>query len=56
MFTKIYGLELGPSIAMLLGNTPGPLREENEAEPERKPIEKQEGLFRWIKIFFSIFS
>lgn len=54
MFTKIYGLALGPSITMLFGNTPGPLREENEAEPEHKTAEKQEELFRWIKSFFSI--
>lgn len=48
MFTKIRGLGLGPSITMLLGNTHGPLREDDEAEPEQetrkyKPVRSKQG-------------
>lgn len=47
MFTKIHGLGLGPSITMLLGNTRGPLRED-EADPEQdtrkyKPVRRKQG-------------
>lgn len=44
MFTKIHGLGCGPSITMLLGNTHGPLREEDEPEPgqETRNINQRE--------------
>lgn len=44
MFTKIHGLGRGPSITMLLGNTHGPLREEDEPEPgqETRNINQRE--------------
>lgn len=62
MFTKIHGLGLGPSITMLLGNTHGPLRED-EAEPERetrkyKPVRSEQGLLAelWISFVYYVES
>lgn len=57
MFTKIHGLGLGPSITMLLGNTHGPLRED-EAEPEQetrkyKPVKIKQDFLAELRISFA---